>query len=77
LKIKELVLTYELVSISEAMESSRTITELKSSFIRSQIRILSSPLELSPDWRDYGSVTEDDINDKTVEDVLQKCGDIS
>ena len=59
--------------ISEAIESSKTITELKSSFIRSQIRVLSSPLELSPDWRDYGPVTDDDINDKTVDEVLQKC----
>lgn len=56
------------------MENSRTITELKSSFIRSQIRTLSAALEPSEDWRQYGPVPEEgDISDKAVEEVLQKC----
>ncbi|KAL2364903.1 hypothetical protein RJZ56_002165 [Blastomyces dermatitidis] len=54
------------------MDSTKTITEIKSSFVRNQIRILSAALTPSEDWRDYGPVCEDDIPNKTVEDVLQK-----
>ncbi|ODH38384.1 hypothetical protein ACO22_02383 [Paracoccidioides brasiliensis] len=54
------------------MDVSKTITELKSSFVRSQVRILSEALTPSEEWRDYGPAFEDDIPDKTVEDVLQK-----
>ncbi|PGH14577.1 hypothetical protein AJ79_02912 [Helicocarpus griseus UAMH5409] len=54
------------------MDSSKTITEIKASFVRSQIRILAAALTPSEDWRDYGPVCDDDIPDKTVEDVLQK-----
>ncbi|OJD14726.1 hypothetical protein AJ78_04951 [Emergomyces pasteurianus Ep9510] len=54
------------------MDSSKTITEIKSSFVRNQIRILSVALEPSEDWREYGPSSEDDIPDKMVEDVLQK-----
>lgn len=56
------------------MDNSRTIAELKTSFIRSQIRTLSAALEPSEDWRRYGAVPEEgDISDKAVEEVLQKC----
>ena len=56
------------------MESSRTITELKTAFIRSQIRTLSAALEPSEDWRQYGAIPEEgDIGDKAVEEVLVKC----
>ncbi|OAX80416.1 hypothetical protein ACJ72_05251 [Emergomyces africanus] len=54
------------------MDSSKTITEIKSSFVRNQIRILSVALSPSENWRDYGPSSEDDIPDKLVEDVLQK-----
>ncbi|GLB06281.1 hypothetical protein AtubIFM57258_001578 [Aspergillus tubingensis] len=55
------------------MESTRTISELKSSFIRAQVRILSEGLEPPEDWRNYAAETEeDDLSDKVVGDVLQK-----
>ncbi|CAK45542.1 uncharacterized protein An08g05700 [Aspergillus niger] len=55
------------------MESTRTISELKSSFIRAQVRILSEGLEPAEDWRNYAAETEeDDLSDKVVGDVLQK-----
>lgn len=56
------------------MENSRTIAELKTSFLRSQIRTLSAALEPAENWRQYGAVPEEgDISDKAVEEVLQKC----
>lgn len=54
------------------MASSRTISELKSSFIRSQIRILSERLEPEEGWEDYGPQSED-LSEKVVEEALQKC----
>lgn len=55
------------------MDSTRTVSELKSAFIRAQVRILSESLEPAENWRDYAVETEDDLSDKVVEDVLQKC----
>ncbi|EAA65579.1 hypothetical protein AN1011.2 [Aspergillus nidulans FGSC A4] len=56
-----------------AMESSRSIPELKSLFIRAQIRILSESLEAPEDWRSYATEpVEEDLSDKVVGDVLQK-----
>ncbi|KAE8380562.1 kinetochore Sim4 complex subunit Fta4 [Aspergillus bertholletiae] len=55
------------------MDSTRTISELKSSFIRAQVRILSESLEAPEDWRSYAAASEeDDLSDKVVGDVLQK-----
>jgi hypothetical protein len=54
------------------MERHKTISEIKLSFIREQIRILTSPLRPNSDWRDYGPEVEDDLPEKVVEDVLQK-----
>ncbi|KAK2781302.1 hypothetical protein FQN53_000646 [Emmonsiellopsis sp. PD_33] len=54
------------------MESSKTITELKSSFARDQIRLLSAALTPSENWRDYGPASENDIPEKVVEEVLMK-----
>lgn len=55
------------------MDSTRTIFELKSSFIWTQVRILSGSLEPPEGWRDYAVESEeDDLSDKVVEDVLQK-----
>ncbi|KAI9374967.1 kinetochore Sim4 complex subunit Fta4 [Aspergillus egyptiacus] len=55
------------------MEASRSISELKSSFIRSQVRILSESLEAPEDWRSYAAEpAEEGLSDKVVGDVLQK-----
>ncbi|KAL3449456.1 kinetochore Sim4 complex subunit Fta4 [Aspergillus insuetus] len=55
------------------MESSRSIPELKSSFIRTQVRILSEALEAPEDWRSYAAEpAEEALSDKVVGDVLQK-----
>ncbi|KAL3480291.1 kinetochore Sim4 complex subunit Fta4 [Aspergillus californicus] len=55
------------------MESSRSISELKSSFIRAQVRILSESLEAPEDWRSYAAEpAEEGLSDKVVGDVLQK-----
>jgi hypothetical protein len=55
------------------MESARTIFELKSAFIWTQVRIFSESLNLPEDWRNYAAETaEGDLNDKVIEDVLHK-----
>lgn len=55
------------------MDSSRSIFELKSAFIRSQVRIFAESLELPEDWHNYAPQTEeDDLSDKVIEDVLHK-----
>ncbi|KAJ5127010.1 hypothetical protein N7448_007789 [Penicillium atrosanguineum] len=55
------------------MDSTRTISELKSAFVRSQVRILSEKLELPQDWRSYAVETEEgDLGEKVIEDVLHK-----
>jgi hypothetical protein len=55
------------------MDSTRTISELKSAFVRSQVRILSESLELPHDWRNYAVETEEgDLSEKVIEDVLHK-----
>jgi hypothetical protein len=55
------------------MEGSRTISELKSTFVRNQVRILSANLAPQDGWRDYGRATEEDLSDKAVDEVVQKC----
>lgn len=56
------------------MDSTRTISELKASFIRTQLRILSESLEPPEDWRNYAVESDEhDLSDRVVEDVLQKC----
>ncbi|KAL4873759.1 hypothetical protein BDV12DRAFT_52813 [Aspergillus spectabilis] len=55
------------------MDSSRSVSELKSSFIRTQVRILSESLEPPEDWRSYATEpAEEELSDKVVGDVLQK-----
>jgi Kinetochore complex Fta4 of Sim4 subunit, or CENP-50 len=54
------------------MESSRTILELKTSFIRNQVRILSNAIAPQEGWRDFAPETEDDLSEKVVEEALQK-----
>lgn len=55
------------------MDSTRTISELKSAFIRAQVRILSESLELPEDWRNYAAEAEEgELGEKVIEDVLHK-----
>ncbi|KAI9923810.1 hypothetical protein ASPWEDRAFT_40391 [Aspergillus wentii DTO 134E9] len=55
------------------MDSTRTIPELKSAFIRAQVRVLSESLQPADNWRDYATQpSEEDLSDKVVEDVIQK-----
>ena len=55
------------------MDSARTIAELKSAFIWSQVRVFSESLDLPQDWRNYAAeITEGDLSDKVIEDVLHK-----
>ncbi|KAL4895923.1 kinetochore Sim4 complex subunit Fta4 [Aspergillus ambiguus] len=56
------------------MDSTRTVSELKSSFIRAQVRILSESLNAPEDWRNYVAerTEEEDLSDKVVGDALQK-----
>ncbi|KAJ5097194.1 hypothetical protein N7456_007915 [Penicillium angulare] len=55
------------------MDSTRTISELKSTFIWNQVRILSENLEPPEDWRNYAVETEDGaLPDKVIQDVLHK-----
>jgi hypothetical protein len=55
------------------MESARTIVELKSAFIWTQVRIFSESLDIPEDWRNYATETEEgDLNAKVIEDVLHK-----
>lgn len=55
------------------MDASRTLLELKSTFIRAQVRILSENLEAPEDWRSYATGSEEDeLSDKAVQDALQK-----
>lgn len=56
------------------MDPTRTIPELKSSFLRAQVRILSESLEAPEDWKQYATDPEnDELTDKVVGDALQKC----
>jgi hypothetical protein len=60
-------------NIVGAMDSTRTISELKSSFIRGQVRILSESLEPPEDWKNYAVETEEgDLPEKVIGDVLHK-----
>lgn len=55
------------------MDTTRTIAESKSAFIRAQVRVLSEKFELPEDWRNYAVETdEDDLGEKVIEDVLHK-----
>ncbi|KAH8698438.1 kinetochore complex Fta4 of Sim4 subunit, or CENP-50-domain-containing protein [Talaromyces proteolyticus] len=54
------------------MENLRTISELKASFIRNQVRILSASLSPQEGWRDYAPETEDNLSEKVVEEALLK-----
>ncbi|KAL4978425.1 kinetochore Sim4 complex subunit Fta4 [Aspergillus desertorum] len=55
------------------MESSRSVSELKSLFIRAQVRILSENFEAPEAWRSYAAEpAEEDLSNKVVGDVLQK-----
>ncbi|EPS25443.1 hypothetical protein PDE_00376 [Penicillium oxalicum 114-2] len=55
------------------MDSSRTVSEIKSSFLRTQVRILSETLAPPEDWKNYAGATEEgDLPEKVISDVLHK-----
>lgn len=56
------------------MDTTRTISELKSSFIWAQVRILSETLEPPQGWQEYAVETDEgDLSDKAADDAVQKC----
>lgn len=58
------------------MDSSRTVSEIKSSFLRTQVRILSETLAPPEDWKNYAGATEEgDLPEKVISDVLHKGED--
>ncbi|KAJ5627991.1 hypothetical protein N7490_010219 [Penicillium lividum] len=60
------------------MDSTRTISELKSAFIWSQVRILSENLQPPEDWRNYAVETEEEaLPEKVIEDVLHKVNAVT
>ena len=55
------------------MATADTVISLKESFLRTQVRLLSQPLQPSRKWRDRTSVSEQgDLKKKVVQDVLYK-----
>lgn len=81
-----------LFEIQVNMSSAKTISEHKAEFIRSQVRILSAPIEPAEDWKDYawvpkkkkkrgdgedGETHEDDGGDEQERDIPDKViGDV-
>ncbi|KAI9812899.1 MAG: hypothetical protein M1827_004417 [Pycnora praestabilis] len=60
------------------MAAADTIIELKESFLRSQVRQLSAPLQPSRHWRDFAPVPEEgDLKEKVVAEVLYKLNTIA
>jgi len=50
-----------------------SITAIKSAFLRSQVRQLSTPLEPSTHWRDLAPEPEDGhLSDKVIQDLVAK-----
>ena len=55
------------------MASTDTIISLKESFLRTQIRLLSQPLQPSRNWQDRAPVPEQgELKPKTIQEVLHK-----
>ena len=55
------------------MERSRTITDAKAAFIRTQVRLLSAPLVRSSQWRDFADEPEQGhLSNKVVDEVMSK-----
>lgn len=59
------------------MEKSRTIAEIKTSFIRNQIRTLSASIAPQDGWRDFAPNSEGDLSDRVVDEAIQKRLSIS
>ncbi|KAJ5682451.1 Kinetochore Sim4 complex subunit Fta4 [Penicillium macrosclerotiorum] len=58
---------------SARTDPARTIFELKSNFLWSQVRILSENLDLPHEWKNYAVETEEsDLGEKVIEDVLHR-----
>ncbi|KAI1611354.1 kinetochore Sim4 complex subunit Fta4 [Exophiala viscosa] len=54
----------------------QSITAIKAAFIRSQVRHLSTPLELSTQWRDLAADPDQDkFSDKSIQTVIAKVNE--
>jgi len=55
------------------MAATDTVISLKESFLRTQVRLLSQPLQPSRNWRDRAPVPEQgELKEKVVQEVLYK-----
>lgn len=55
------------------MATTDTVISHKESFLRTQVRILSQPLQPSRNWRDRARVPEEgELKEKVVQEVLRK-----
>ena len=70
---EDLVLLSPLRTLKTMEEES--ITGIKSTFIRSQVRHLSTPLQPSTTWRDLAPEPADGrLSDKAIQDIVSKGG---
>lgn len=59
------------------MDSARTISQLKSTFLLGQVRIFSENLEPPENWRHHAAEAEEELAEKVIEDVLHKGAFVS
>lgn len=59
------------------MDSARTISQLKSTFLWGQVRIFSENLEPPENWRHHAAEAEEELTEKVIEDVLHKGAFVS
>lgn len=53
-------------------DPSQSITAIKATFIRAQVRHLSAPLEASTAWREFAPEPERRLSDKTIQDLVSR-----
>lgn len=60
------------------MDSKKSISNIKTVFIRSQVRFLSAPIQPTTQWEDRVPEPEEDhLGDKIVQDAIAKGADRS
>lgn len=73
LRIPPHPIQYVTASLSAKMATTDTVISLKESFLRTQVRLLSEPLQPSRNWRDRAPVPEQgELKVKVVQEVLYK-----